>query len=105
MGNHNLEMEIIAWAEVDPDLYDGETCDQVTHRWNGYWVGDGDNDYIDELQLDSKQFPPGTILEIKVPVCPLCESPLDYYPIAGKKYFCSDGCEFDWEAWVDGVYS
>lgn len=86
------------WAELSPDVYDGETCDQVRPRWHGYADGDMDSDYSDTLEFDSKHFPPGTKVLVQEPLCPKCGQ----IPELCRSDEC---CDFDWDAWIEDRYS
>lgn len=86
------------WAEMSPDLYDGETCDQLRPRWHGFAEGDMDSDHSDVLTLDSKHFPPGTKVLVLEPECPKCEQIPDLCRSA-------ESCDFDWDSWVQDKYS
>lgn len=85
-------------AEMEPDVYGGENCDEVRPRWNAYAEGDMDADYSDSITIDAKHYPPGTKISVLEPCCPKCGQIPE---------FCraSDGCDFDWDAWVLDEYS
>lgn len=86
------------WAEMSPDIYGGETCDQMRHRWHSFAEGDMDSDYSDALELAAKHFPPGTKVLILEPECPKCQQTPE---------ICrgDEGCDFDWDAWTAERYS
>ena len=85
-------------AEMKPDIYDGEKCDQIRPRWWAYADGDMDGDFINTLDFDAKQFPAGTMVVLSLPVCPKCDQTVE---------LCEhdDHCDFDWEEWVQNEYS
>lgn len=91
-----MEHRTTIWAEMSPDVYDGETCDQIRARWDAYADGDMDSDYTDVLKFDSKSFPPGTKIIVTEPECPNCQT---------IKELCEDDCTFDWDLWVREKYS
>lgn len=93
-----LKYRDIGWAELDPDLYSGENCDEIYPRWNCYMEGDRDSDFLEEIQLSAKHFPIGTKVFIKEPECPKCCQPVE---------FCrsDDSCDFDWDLWIQETYS
>ena len=93
-----LEYKEIMWAEMKPDVYDGENCDQITPRWECYADGDMDSDYFDEIKLHSKSFPPGTKISISVPCCPKCG-------VIQELCKTDEGCDFNWEDWTFNEYS
>ncbi len=86
------------WAEMSPDLYDGENCDQLLPRWHGFAEGDRDSDYLETLEFAAKHFPPGTKVLVLEPECPKCQQIPE---------FCrgDDACDFDWDAWTADRYS
>jgi hypothetical protein len=97
------------WAEMSPDIYAGQNCDQVKARFRVWAEGDrGGDEYEDRLGLSPNTFPPGTLITIAEPVCPLCDEPRDpVFPIPrrGPLYKGPCRCGFDWDAWVQENYS
>jgi len=98
MPNEVKHYNTVMRAELSPDVYDGDNCDEVRHRWDCYTEGDMDSDFIDVLELDAKQFPPGTKVKVLEPLCPLCHQ---------EREFCEpyEPCDFDWDEWVQNQYS
>lgn len=93
--HHKLKMQEIAWVTQSPDCYGGDTCDQIESRWDSYFDGDKDSECSkDDIILDPKTFPPGTMITISVPECPECQESVET---------CC--CGFDWNAWVLDTYS
>lgn len=88
----------IMWAEMSPDVYAGKNCDQVRPRWKAHAEGDRDSDYSDTLTLGSEHFMPGTKVVVMEPICPTCKQ---------LSSMCRDdeGCDFDWDNWVQEQYS
>lgn len=83
------------WAEMKPDCYGGETCDQIEPRWECFALGDKDSEHsAADIILDPTRFPAGTQITISVPVCPECGEQVE---------ICT--CGFDWRAWVIEKYS
>lgn len=105
----DVRFHVTQGAEMAPDLYAGDTCDQEKPRWRIWSEGDmGDHDYIDTAKLAAKHFPPGTKITIEVPCCPRCDEPLDCGPNPETKaieYPATCDCGFDWKAWVADRYS
>lgn len=94
-----MEFQEIMHAEMKPDVYGGEKCDQVVPRWEVYGEGDMDLDFLSEpIKLDFKHFPPGTTVIVSVPCCPKCGQIVELCK-------SDDGCEFDWDEWVQNEYS
>jgi len=88
----------IMWAEMSPDLYDGDKCDEICPRWYVYAEGDMDGDYEEKLlELSPKNFPPGTKITISLPCCPKCGEDVEECRI-------DDDCDFDWDLWRDNEY-
>lgn len=96
--NKKLQSRDFMWAEMSPDLYDGKTCDEVRPRWHAQCDGDMESEYIDEVTLDPKMFPPGTTVIVSMPCCPRCDQ---------TQEMCEaiDYCDFDWSLWRDNKYS
>lgn len=105
-----IERQEIMWAEMRPDCYGGDECDQIVPGWRCYASGDkGDaEDGILALELAARTFPPGTKVVISEPTCPQCHElrsaqfPL---PVEGPIYRGSCTCGFDWDAWVLNEFS
>ena len=94
-----MEYQEIMWAEAKPDVYDGENCDQIRPLWEAYADGDMDSDTFDHsIELCCKTFPPGTKVVISVPCCPECGQQVEMCRT-------DEGCEFDWDEWVQNEYS
>ena len=95
----STEYKAIMWAEMKPDVYGGEKCDEVIPMWEAYGDGDMDSDTFDHnIELDCKTFPPGTRVIISVPCCPDCGQEVE---------MCQqdEGCAYDWDGWVQNEYS
>ena len=94
-------------AEQAPDVYGGESGDQIIPRWSGSAAGDkdGDGPIGDTITLVAKHFPPGTKVTVSVPECPECREPADFAidPQAGMMGACS--CGFDWNEWARETFS
>ena len=87
-----LEYKTTIWAEMKPDLYD-----EARPRFECFCEGDMDSDYVDEITLNSKQLPPGTVILVQQPCCPECGQEVD---------MCKpdEGCDFDWDEWCEERY-
>lgn len=94
----NLIYKNIMWAEMSPDLYDGEDCDQIKPRWNICSDGDIGSELIDVIKLKSGHFPVGTKVTIAAPCCPNCGQ-------GGESCETDELCDFDWGNWVECRYS
>lgn len=97
-------------AVLSPDVYGGESCDQIVPRWETESAGGkGDKDWVDVLELDARHFPPGTIVTIQEPECPECGTRRDVSvnPESLGEVIIEAKCDcgFDWEAWTQGEYS
>jgi hypothetical protein len=89
------EWQEVGWAEMKPDIYGGESCEEHVPRWDAYFDGDkqGTCD-VHPLTLDPKNFPAGTKVVISTPMCPRCYE---------TQETCH--CGFDWKNWVENEYS
>jgi hypothetical protein len=98
--NHKVGFRQTMRAEMRPDCYGGETCDQIQPRWNAYAHGDKQDDYTREpLTLDAKHFPPGTMVIVQEPTCPECDE------LREPPFDKPCRCGFDWNAWTLSQYS
>lgn len=93
-------------AEMQPEMYGGDNCDEMEPEWFCYGEGDKDADRQREpLTLDAASFPPGTLIEISEPLCPSCDT---YRPPKegawGGPYVDKCECGFDWKAWEEEQY-
>lgn len=86
------------WAVMAPDVYGGESCEEVIPRWLAYAEGDMDSGYEENIVLDAKYFPPGTKISVLEPCCPKCSQVSE---------FCrsDESCDFDWDTWALDQYS
>ena len=95
----STEYTEIMRAEMKPDVYGGEKCDEVIPRWEAYADGDMDSDTFDHnIELDCRGFPPGTRVIISVPCCPDCGQDVE---------MCQQdhSCNYSWDEWVQNEYS
>lgn len=95
---NDLNYKTIMWAEMKPDLYDGENCDNIRSRFEIFCDGDMSSDYVDIIKLDASTFPPGTKVLVELPCCPECGMDVELC----KTY---ESCDFNWEEWRDDCYS
>lgn len=98
------------WAEMAPDLYSGENCDEQRPQWRCLDVGGkGDSDELETLKLAANTFPPGTIVSVTEPVCPECGNAREpNFPInheTGPTFVSKCDCGFDWDRWVGEEYA
>ena len=100
MTERTLEYQRALWAEMAPDIYSGENCDEHRPRWHAYADGDMDSDYLETIELSAATFPPGTKITVEVPCCPDDGVSADYPRRSDGK--CE--CGFDWPAWVEDRY-
>lgn len=94
-----LKYRTIMWAEMSPDVYDGPNCDEHSPRWETYCEGDkGGSEFLfGDIILDPATFPPGTKIEISVPLCPKCETEEEMHD--------NNICDFNWRQWTEEKYS
>ena len=93
-----IEYRKTMWAEMSPDVYGGETCDQMHPRWIGFAEGDRDSDYSDRIEFDAKNFPAGTKVIVLEPECPKCHQ-------VSSLCQSDETCDFDWNRWILERYS
>lgn len=92
-------------AELKPDCYGGETCDQIIPRWWCFADGDKQGDFEQgPLQLVATMYPPGTVVSVQEPTCPDCGELR--HPV-GRVGLWVDNCRcgFDWKEWTLNKYS
>lgn len=95
----DVEYHETMWAEMKPDCYAGENCDELEPRWWAFAEGDmGDGCDPDPIELSPATFPPGTKVVISVPVCPSCHEPNH------NTGFQDCDCGFSWESWARDRY-
>lgn len=95
----DIEYREIMWAEMKPDIYGGDSCDQHVAAWECHAEGDMDAEHgLKEIGLSAATFPPGTKIAISVPCCPDCGLNADF----AQKGKCE--CGFDWKAWTEERY-
>lgn len=95
---HNLKMKEVDRARMEPDVYSGKNCDKHKPRWIVGIEKEGDQDMGNWLELSAKNFPSGTQIIIKQPVCPKCEEIAENCISFGE-------CDFDWKKWTEEQYS
>lgn len=104
--NNNLREEMYhetEWYEMTPDVYAGENMDEHIPLWTGYVSGDKDSETFSEpIVFDPKDYPPGTKIIVKEPVCPKCL--LSYIDCMSRPGFEND-CDFDWKELAEILYS
>ncbi|WIX32530.1 hypothetical protein QO259_17225 [Salinicola sp. JS01] len=87
------------WAEMKPDIYGGESCDQHVPAWECKAEGDMDVERgLKDIEFSASAFPPGTKIVVSLPCCPDCG--LD----AGFSQNGACECGFDWKAWAEERY-
>ena len=50
------------------------------------------------IEFLAENFPPGTKIEVSIPICPECDTPAEL-----NELDCD--CGFDWESWTLDIYS
>ena len=111
-----MNFEETMWAEMKPDVYSGDSCEEHKPGWYCFCAGDMDHEEgLKDLGLRASTFPPGTKVLVKEPVCPDCEQvpwrstdPVEMIGEDGAKwleYSWSCDCSFDWREWANGEYS
>ncbi len=98
----DLEYRDQMWFEQKPNVYGGDNLDEHIPQWWGYAAGDKQDDMThDHLVFRSEDFPPGTKIIVKEPLCPKCNEVYANCMVRGR-----DGdCNFDWKSWAEGQYS
>lgn len=110
MMEHEQTHRETMWAEMKPDCYGGDGCEEITPNWYSYAEGDKQGgDDGDTLSLSAKTFPPGTRIVVSEPICSNCgevpsrsREPITFIaPDEGSEvteYIWTCGCDFDWRA-------
>jgi hypothetical protein len=88
-------------AEMKPDIYGGDNFNNIIPQWYLYVEGDKDGMFVDDdgegrICFNPKGFAPGTRIVIEEPVCPKCGY--------GRSVCQAEGCDFDWDVWVQNEY-
>ena len=78
----------------EPDIYGGKNLDQNRPRWIEAIPKEGDEEIGEILELDPKDFPPGTQIIVKEPFCPKCGEIYENC-VVGEADNTRD-CNFDW---------
>lgn len=94
----DLKYRQTMWAEMKPDLYAGDSCDEVRPLFEGFADGDMDSDVSETIEFSAKHFPAGTKILVLEPECPKCHQVPE---------LCrgDDCCDFDWDMVRDNSYS
>ena len=106
-------MAKIQYEEVDeiamqPDVYSGDSCDEVKPRWMANVEKEGWCDEGETLTLAAKHFAPGTRIVVMVPVCPTCGLNANYCHNLPEHSRAEEGiceCGFNWNEWALDQYS
>ena len=105
----NLEYAHRQTFRQEPDCYDGASCDQRRPRWMTSYPKEGDEEDGETLKLEmnARQYPPGTRVTIEVPCCPKCGDPADchYDGLTPVREWPSCECGFSWTEWVIDNFS
>lgn len=97
--NRVKEYERVLTAEVSPDVYGGDQCNQVLPRWEAYADGDMQGEtFTEPLELIASMYPAGTRVMVEQPCCPDCHQIAEMCAV-------DDGCSFDWDYWIECEYS
>lgn len=92
-----MKYKEIAWAEMKPDCYGGEDCDEVIPQWWEFYDGDTEDDEGEEsINFAAKNYPPGAKITVTVPLCPKCDEDQEMHN--------SEDCDFDWSVWTKDTY-
>lgn len=108
-----MRYHAVMTAELRPDVYAGDGCDEVRARWEGYCDGDKEGGEIDgDIKLDPTMFPPGTKVTVEAPCCPECGAPAevkwsmqDNGGLIVADHVADCECGFDWHAWTLDEFS
>jgi hypothetical protein len=95
--------------DMEPHMYDGESCDLHRPRWMTSYPKHGkeeDGETL-EINLPAHRVPPGTRIAILIPCCPICGDPADINEPGEdeKRLWPNCNCGFDWNKWAEGQYS
>jgi len=96
-----IEFEKLYRFRQEPDVYDGEKFDQHRPRWIVGMPKEGDEDIGNTIIIKAEDYPPGTEVIIKEPLCPKCR---DIYENCMARH-CNAPCDFDWKNWTEEMYS
>ncbi|UWS09851.1 hypothetical protein K4K98_11030 [Phaeobacter inhibens] len=96
-------------AEMVPDVYADQNCDQHEPRWMGSTEGDidsgGDVGIDGVILLDAKIFPPGTKITVSEPECPDCGTVPTLQSTHPAEQIWQCECDHDWRAWANTEFS
>jgi len=107
-----IQHRTIMRAEVTPDVYAGNSFNEVKNRFTVSSDGDmKSSTNSNDIVLQCKQLPPGTRITVNYPCCPGCGTArkdktefIDgLHQIVGHVDKCD--CGFDWNEWVLDQYS
>jgi len=105
---HNLTRYCEYAYTMEPDVYDGKSCDQVKPQWTTEYPKEG-KEVVGEnlkMELEAKQFPPGTRVEFHIPCCPECgEMATQTEPRRYGRTWPRCRCGFSWKKWTEEQYS
>lgn len=89
----------VAWANRFLDCYTGDNYDTATAYWNLYTDGEKEpsNLYDDDIIISLSNQPRGVRVTISVPVCPMCEEPIECCE-------SNSSCNFDWKKWEEDKF-
>lgn len=94
MSPRAVEWSQAGSVELKVDCYDGLDCDEHRPYWSMDVDKEGPTEMPDPLLLRVEHWPPGTRVEITVPLCPECNT---------ESGDCA--CGFDWKSWREERYS
>ena len=93
-----LEYQVYVWVEMAPYMYGGTGCNEERPQWEVHAEGDMEEEHLQSLTFDAKDYPAGTKIVIKQPCCPECDQIREVCVEVGE-------CLFDWDAWTANKYS
>ena len=101
-----MEYRETMWAELKPDIYSGENCDEVKNFWSTYASGDKESEEsVEEIQMLAQFFPPGTKIVVSEPVCPECKENRHFNNSNMDSFVDVCDCGFNWKEWTEGEYA
>ena len=94
---------------MEPDCYDGESCDKLRPRWMTSYPKHGkeEDGEVLKLEIDASSMPPGSRVTIEVPVCPKCGDPADIKVDCLEKHkeWPDCDCGFSWNEWAKNNFT
>lgn len=89
-------------VDIRVNIYSGPNHDEHKKYWNARAVGDMQDENFSEpeLTINLVDYPPGTKVIVREPLCPLCYDSYQNCMIRTGP----GACTFDWKAWTEEQY-